>query len=73
MRLNRGYADDDLFLEAFASKGLTAFIVSIDPEQTYFPRIVSRVTENGSMVSNPLHLMTPMLTDEEVQELGKYL
>jgi acetolactate synthase-1/2/3 large subunit len=73
MRLNRGYTNDDCFKKAFDSEGFVAFIVSIDPEQTYFPRIVSRVIENGSMVSNPLHMMTPMLSEAEVQELGKYL
>ena len=73
MRLNKNYSHNSDFKQAFESKGFTAFIVCIDPEQTYFPKITSKVTENGSMVSNPLHLMTPALTEEEMREFGKYL
>lgn len=39
--------------------GVQAFIVPVDPEQTYFPKITSRVTETGSMVSNPIDRMSP--------------
>ena len=52
------------FLDAFSSEGPSAFLVKIDPTQTYFPKISSRVTESGSMESNPLHLMTPELDEE---------
>jgi len=41
--------------------GPAAFIVPIDPEQTYFPKITSRVTPTGTMESNPIHLMSPDL------------
>jgi len=37
------------------------FLVPISQEQTYFPKITSRVSSSGSMESNPLHLMTPDL------------
>jgi acetolactate synthase-1/2/3 large subunit len=49
--------------DLFASPGPAAFIVPIDPEQTYFPKITSRVTKSGSMESNPLHSMSPELGD----------
>jgi acetolactate synthase-1/2/3 large subunit len=39
--------------------GPAAFIVPIDPEQTYFPKITSRITATGSMESNPIDRMTP--------------
>jgi len=55
------------FLEAFNGPGPAAFIVPVDPEQTYFPKISSRVTASGSMESAPLHLMTPDL-DWDVAE-----
>lgn len=42
-------------------QGPAAFIVPIDPEQTYYPKISSRITETGTMQSNPLHLMSPDL------------
>jgi acetolactate synthase-1/2/3 large subunit len=50
-----------------------AFVVPIDPEQTYFPKISSRVNESGSMESNPLHLMTPDLSDGDADYCMRYL
>ena len=73
MRLQPGYESASEFLDAFASSEPYAFIVSIDPEQTYFPKIASRVTESGAMESNPLHLMTPELSAEEMALHLKYL
>jgi acetolactate synthase I/II/III large subunit len=73
MRINNEYEADEQFHTMFESAGTTAFIVSIDPEQTYFPKITSRITANGSMESNPLHLMTPELTEEQFLTLAKYL
>jgi acetolactate synthase-1/2/3 large subunit len=61
------------FAALFASDGPAAFIVPIDPEQTYYPKITSRVTESGSMESNPLHLMTPDLSSEIAAETMRYL
>ena len=59
MRLPVRFADDPAFLERLATPGVQAFIVPIDPEQTYFPKISSRVTESGSMESNPIDRMSP--------------
>jgi len=73
MRLQPGYESMPEFLAAFSSGDPYAFIVSVDPEQTYFPKISSRVTESGAMESNPLHLMTPELTAEETALHLKYL
>ena len=50
-----------------------AFIVKINPEQTYFPKITSRMTDSGSMESNPLHLMTPDLSSEVARKVFKYI
>jgi acetolactate synthase I/II/III large subunit len=50
-----------------------AFIVPIDPEQTYFPKITSSVLPDGKMQSNPLHLMTPELSEEVASKVFKYL
>lgn len=49
------------------------FIIRIHPDQTYFPKIASRITEDGGMESNPIHLMSPALSDEETREAFKYL
>jgi acetolactate synthase-1/2/3 large subunit len=50
-----------------------AFIVPIHPEQSYFPKITSRVLTNGSMESNPLHMMTPPLDGATSDRVMKYL
>jgi len=50
-----------------------AFIVPIDPEQTYFPKIASKVMPDGMMQSNPLHLMSPELSEEVARRVFKYL
>jgi acetolactate synthase-1/2/3 large subunit len=55
------------------SKGPYFVVVNIDPEQTYFPKINSRVLPDGSMVSNPLHLMFPDLSAEQIKSFLPYL
>ena len=47
--------------------------VKIDPEQTYFPKITSRILPNGEMESSPLHLMSPDLTDQEIESFLPFL
>ena len=68
-----GWATSPTFLELFAASGPAVFIVPIDPEQSYFPKIASRVTESGSMESNPLHVMTPELSDELAKNVLRYM
>lgn len=51
----------------FNSKNPVAFIVSISPDQTYFPKISSKSLKSGKLVSNPIHLMTPGL-DKSIEE-----
>jgi len=47
--------------------------VMIDPEQTYFPKINSRVRGDGQMESNPLHVMSPDLSEEQSLRLVPFL
>jgi acetolactate synthase-1/2/3 large subunit len=71
--LRPGFEQCPAFLEAFNAPGPAAFLVKIDPEQTYFPKISSRVTASGSMESNPLHLMTPDLDPATATKVFLYL
>ncbi len=73
MNLKPGFESDAAFKKAFDEKGVAAFIVPVDPKQTYFPKITSRVTETGGMVSNPLHRMSPDLSDALYAKVAKYL
>jgi acetolactate synthase-1/2/3 large subunit len=72
-RIGPGYQADPAFLAAFNAPGPAAFLVHIDPDQTYFPKISSRVTESGSMESNPLHRMTPDLDEALTAKVFRYL
>lgn len=59
MMLEPGFDRSPTFLERMDAKGPSAFVVPIDPEQTYFPKITSRITDSGSMESNPIDRMSP--------------
>lgn len=71
--LRPGFESEPAFLEAINSSGPSAFLVRIDPQQTYFPKISSRVTASGGMESNPLHFMSPDLDEEIAAEVFRYL
>lgn len=73
MELGEGWSDDDRFRELWAADGPAGFVVRVDPEQTYFPKISSRVTASGSMESNPLHRMSPDLAPDVEAEVLRYL
>ncbi len=73
IRLLPDYETTPEFLTLFNSKQTCAFIVTVDPTQTYFPKISSRVTETGTMESKPLHLMTPDLSDSEIAQYLQYI
>jgi acetolactate synthase-1/2/3 large subunit len=61
------------FAELFDAPGPACFVVPIDPEQTYFPKITSRVTATGSMESNPLHQMSPDIPADLAARVLQYL
>jgi acetolactate synthase I/II/III large subunit len=61
------------FSELFGAPGPAGFVLPIDPEQTYFPKITSRVTATGGMESNPLHRMSPDIPDDLAARVFRYL
>ena len=73
MRVRPGFEEDPAFTESFNAPGPSAFLVHIDPTQTYFPKISSRVTETGSMQSNPLHRMTPDLDEATEKKVFRFI
>jgi acetolactate synthase-1/2/3 large subunit len=69
-----GSSDLDRELESVLKlTGPQLIEVRIDPEQTYFPKITSRILPDGSMESNPLHLMTPELNRDQMNRYLPYL
>ncbi len=65
--------DDPRFDALFDAPGPAAFIVNIHPEQTYLPKISSRVLPDGGMESNPLHLMSPDLDPEVATRVLRFI
>jgi acetolactate synthase-1/2/3 large subunit len=60
-------------LASLKNPGPQAYLVPIDPEQTYYPKITSSVNADGTMVSNPLHRMTPDLPVELDKKVLRYI
>lgn len=56
--------NDPITLQLMESEGPAFLIVPVDPNQTYYPKITSKVGPSGSMMSQPLHLMMPDLTHD---------
>lgn len=73
MTLDAANMAGDDFTTRFNQPGIAAFVVKIDPEQTYFPKLTSRITDSGAMESNPIHLMTPDLSADIFGSVAKYL
>lgn len=64
---------DPSVLRLIDSSGPALVRVLVDPEQTYFPKIASRVLADGSMKSNPLHKMEPPLDLDLERHVLKYV
>ncbi len=73
IKLKKNFINSNDFLKAFNSFGPNIFVVPIDPLQTYFPKITSRVTKEGSMESNPIHNMSPEISEEEKNKFLKFI
>jgi acetolactate synthase-1/2/3 large subunit len=68
IRLDAQWTTKSMISDALDSSDPVGFIVPIDPNQTYWPKITSRILPDGSMESRPLHSMSPDLPpDLEVQ------
>jgi acetolactate synthase-1/2/3 large subunit len=68
--------DADLKLEiekAVALEGPQVILVLVNPDQTYFPKITSQIDEQGNLISNPIHLMTPELSAEISNKVFRYI
>lgn len=71
--LTDGWRTSPDFREHFTNAEPALFVVPVDPEQTYYPKISSRVTETGSMESNPLHRYSPDLPPDLEDRVFRYL
>jgi len=60
-------------IKGMESSGPIAFVIELDPEQLFYPKVTSRVESDGSMKTNPIHLMAPELEDSVKKRFYKYL
>ncbi len=73
LELGPGWETSSEVLLALNEPGPLGLILNVDPEQTYFPKITSRVTADGGMESQPLHLMTPDLSPEIATQVFRFI
>lgn len=59
--------------EVLQRQGPVLIEVPVDPDQTYFPKIGSKVLEDGSMRSSPLHQMQPELSLDLTEKVAREL
>ena len=71
--IRKQFEKDKKFLKLFNKKGIVVFLVKIDPEQTYFPKITSFIHKKKGMISNPIHLMTPKIESKKLKNILKYI
>lgn len=64
---------NDESIRQYNKEGPLLVRVLVDPKQTFYPKISSRVTSSGSMESNPIHIMTPQLPNDIARKVFKYL
>ena len=72
-QLNESKLIDATLEEVLGRMGPEFIEIKVDPEQTYYPKITSRILPSGEMLSNPLHLMTPELSTTEIELYLPYL
>ena len=73
MELEVDFEQSDDLSNLLGHSGPAFIVVPIDPEQTYFPKISSRITKSGGMESSPLHLMDPALSPSLSKKMIRYL
>lgn len=73
MELTAGWETDQDIQRLWNNDGPALFLVPLDPEQSYFPKISSRISASGGMESNPLHRMTPDLPTDLAERVMRHL
>lgn len=63
----------DSILKLLSSTDPALITVPLHPEQSYFPKISSQITADGSMESEPLWAISPRLSADVAHEVLRYL
>jgi acetolactate synthase-1/2/3 large subunit len=73
MTISTNDYESEEFYRLFNSDKPAIFVVKVDPDQVIYPKIISSRNANGEVISNPLHLMEPPLSEELMAELAPHL
>ena len=73
LTINDSNQFDDEFQSLFEIDSPAIFIVKVDPDQVFYPKILSFKDSSGKIDSHPLHEMEPKLTDLEKREYLPHL
>lgn len=73
VKLTKSDFMNDEFMKLWNSQSPCIFLIMADPNQMYLPKIMSKFSNDGSMVSRPLHDMYPKLQKEIEVEVFQYL
>lgn len=73
VEITSNLSSNDKALELLKGAGPAAFIVNIHPDQSYLPKVTSKIFSDGKMRSNPIHLMDPPLPNEISELVFRYL
>jgi acetolactate synthase-1/2/3 large subunit len=73
VRIDSSLLNNEKALRMLSSVGPAAFVVDIHPDQSYLPKVTSKIFSDGNMRSNPIHLMDPQLDEETSNLVFKYL
>lgn len=65
--------DSDEALSILNSPGPGAIILNVSKEQPFYPKLTSRIFPDGSMKSNPIHLMFPPLEKSIAESVFAHL
>jgi acetolactate synthase-1/2/3 large subunit len=60
-------------LDALSGETAAAFIIKVHADQPFLPKLTSRIFPDGTMKSNPLHLMMPPLSHDVADQVFRYL
>ena len=73
IEVNKSIKNNENFLTLLNNSGPAAFIINIHPDQSFLPKVTSRIFSDGKMKSNPIHLMDPQLPEHVAQECFSFL
>lgn len=71
--LNGRLAENVEVMQLLTAPGPAAIIAQVNKDQPFFPKLTSRVFPDGTMQSNPLHILAPPLPNEIADDVFRYL